>query len=91
MSKNPSHKNHISRINRAIGQLEAIKRMIEEEEYCINIMSQVRAVRSAVKTIELGILETHISNCLVDACASNNEAAKEKRLNEIIQLLKKYE
>jgi CsoR family transcriptional regulator, copper-sensing transcriptional repressor len=87
MSKNPSHKNHISRINRAIGQLEAIKRMIEEEEYCINIMSQVRAV----KTIELGILETHISNCLADACASNNEAAKEKRLNEIIQLLKKYE
>ena len=69
----------------------AVKRMIEEGEYCVDIMSQLRASRNAIKTIELGVLETHIDACLAEACCSRDEKLKAKRIGEIMELLKKYE
>jgi DNA-binding FrmR family transcriptional regulator len=89
--KYPSHKGEVSRINRAIGQLEAVKRMIDEGKYCVDIMSQLRAARNAIKTIELGVLETHMGACMADACCSKDEKLKSKRIGEIMELLKKYE
>lgn len=91
MSNHPCHKNQISKINRAVGQLEAVKRMIDEGKYCVDIMSQLRAARNAIKTIELGVLETHVDACVTDACASKDTALRKKRIGEIMELLKKYE
>lgn len=91
MEKHPSHKAEISRINRAIGQLEAVKRMIGEGKYCVDIMSQLRAARNAIKTIELGVLETHMGACMAEASCSKDEKRKTKRIGEIMALLKKYE
>lgn len=91
MSMHPCHKNQISKINRAVGQLEAVKRMIDDGKYCVDIMSQLRAARNAVKTIELGVLETHMAACVADACSSKDENLKKERIAEIIALLKKYE
>lgn len=89
--QHPSHKGQVSRINRAIGQLEAVKRMIDEEKYCVDIMSQLRAARNAIKTIELGVLETHMGACVTDVSCSKDEKLKTKRIGEIMGLLKKYE
>jgi DNA-binding FrmR family transcriptional regulator len=86
-----SHKTQVPRINRAIGQLEAVKRMIDEEKNCVDIMSQLRAARNAIKTIELGVLETHVEARVVDAYDSKNEKIRAKYIGEIIELLKKYE
>ena len=91
MSIHPCHKNQVSKINRAVGQLEAVKRMIDEGKYCVDIMSQLRAARNAIKTIELGVVETHVNACVTDACASKNTALRKKRIAEIMALLKKYE
>lgn len=91
MSRHPSHASQLSRINRAIGQLEAIKRMIGDNEYCVDIMSQLRAARNAIKTIELGVLETHVGACVTAACCSSDEKLKAKRISEVMELLKKYE
>ncbi len=91
MSEHPSHKNQLSRINRAVGQLEAVKRMIEDGKYCVDIMSQLRAARNAIKTIELGVLEAHVNSCVTDACSNKDEKLKKQRIGEIMELLKKYE
>ena len=91
MSKHPCHKKQVVKINRAAGQLEAVKRMIDNGEYCIDIMSQLRAARNAIKTIELGVLETHMTACVTDACQSKDEKLKAKRIAELMMLLKKYE
>jgi CsoR family transcriptional regulator, copper-sensing transcriptional repressor len=91
MAKHPSHTGQLHRINRAIGQLEAIKRMIEDNGYCVDIMSQLRAARNAIKTVELGVLETHVGACVTDACCSSDEKLKAKRIREVMELLKKYE
>jgi DNA-binding FrmR family transcriptional regulator len=90
MSDNPSHAEQLPRLNRAAGQIEGIKRMIGEGQYCVDILTQLRAVRSALKTIELGVLETHMKSCLSDRCCTG-EKALDDQIAEILMLLRKYE
>ena len=86
----PSHKEHLGKLNRVSGQVEALKRMIKEEKYCVDIMTQVRAARSALKSIELAVLETHMKSCIDKACCQD-AGVRDEKINEIIKLLKKYE
>jgi DNA-binding FrmR family transcriptional regulator len=88
--KHPSHTDQLGKLNRAIGQLEAVRRMIEQGEYCVDIMTQLRAARSALKTVELGVLETHMHACLTHACHAEAEQ-RETKVSEILTLLKKYD
>ena len=60
----PSHKEHLGKLNRTSGQVEAVKRMIDEGKYCVGIITQIRAARSALKAIELAVLETQMKSCL---------------------------
>ena len=91
-SENPNHKHEIPRIprlNRAIGQLEGIKKMIEEQRYCPDIIVQLKAVRSAIKHVESNILKTHLEECVAKSF-SDSEIAKEK-IMEIKTLLDKMQ
>ena len=90
----PSHKQHLGQLNRIGGQINAIKRMIDDEKYCVDIMIQIKAVRNALKSIELAILETHMNSCLHDACqqpAEIQQDVQKQQIAELIKLLKKYE
>ena len=60
MEKHPSHIENIPRLNRIAGQIEGIKKMIEDGRYCPEIISQLRAVRAAVKAVESNILQKHL-------------------------------
>ncbi|AWN75899.1 TPA: metal-sensitive transcriptional regulator [Legionella anisa] len=91
MIHHATHEKELHRLNRAIGQLEGIKRMIEDKRYCIDILTQIRAARSALKTIELSVLDTHIKGCLGHIATLSDESMRNQKLNEIIALLKKYE
>ncbi|MGN0017639.1 MAG: metal-sensitive transcriptional regulator [Candidatus Gastranaerophilaceae bacterium] len=84
---NPCHSAEIPRINRAIGQLEGIKKMINNHRYCPDIIIQLKAVRSVIKNIESSVLKTHLEHCVADTFGNNDEA-KEKIL-EIKTLLDK--
>ena len=86
----PSHKEHLGKLNRASGQVEAVKRMIDEGKYCVDIMTQIRAARSALKAIELAVLETHMKSCLDQECYHSPDE-QHKKIEEIVMLLKKYE
>ena len=85
--KNPSHKHQIPRLNRAIGQLEGIKKMIEEQRYCPDIIIQLKAVRSAIKSVEMNILKTHLETCVTDSFSDKEDA--HQKIEEIINLLDK--
>ncbi|CZP45545.1 Copper-sensitive operon repressor [Legionella pneumophila] len=91
MPKHPEHHHELSRLNRVTGQLEGIKRMIEEQRYCVDILSQLRAVRNAVKTIELGVLERHVLNCLNEVACHGTQESRQEKMDEIMVLLKKYD
>lgn len=86
----PSHTDQMGKLNRASGQIDAVKRMIEDGRYCVDILTQIKAARSALKSIEISILQKHMESCLGDAAHKDEDAMQEK-INEIVTLLKKYE
>lgn len=84
-----NHQTQLSRLSRIEGQVRGIARMIEEEKYCIDILTQFRAVRSALKSLELKVLETHLQHCVGDAIESGSKKKTDKKIEEIMTLLQK--
>ena len=74
----------INRMNRAIGHMESIKTMIENERDCSEVLIQIAAVKSAINNIGKIILEDHINHCIVDAVETGDKKALED-LNEAIE------
>ncbi|NBO18565.1 MAG: metal-sensitive transcriptional regulator [Proteobacteria bacterium] len=86
----PDHSGQISGINRIIGQLEGVKKMVEERRYCADILTQLRAVRAAVNTVESKVLECHLDSCVNDAFSSGSDAEKKKKLAELKELYRRF-
>lgn len=83
------HKSQLSRVNRIAGQIRGIKSMIEEDKYCVDILTQIKAARSALKSLELEILENHANHCLVGAVESGSKAIAQQKMDEVLDLLKR--
>lgn len=93
MKNEKNHPNHISelgKINRAIGQLEGVKKMVEENRYCVEILQQLKAARSAIKTIEQNVLKKHMQMCLLKATKSQDEKEIIIKIEELQNLIKNY-
>lgn len=87
--KYTDHSKNLPRLNRVIGQLEGIKKMISENKNCIDILFQLKAVRSAIKSLESEILEEHLNNCVLQSF--NSQEDKSKKIKELIELFKKFD
>jgi len=85
--KNPEHTKEIPNINRIIGQLEGIKRMIEDNRYCPDILIQLMATRSAIRSVSGNILKTHLQSCVVQSFDS--EVERQEKIDEIKSLFDK--
>lgn len=86
----PRHENCLSRLSRIEGQVRGVSRMIEEERYCIDILTQLRAIRAALNKVENEILKDHADHCVADAIESGDEAEQRKKLDELIDLFGRY-
>ena len=71
-------KNIIARLNRIEGQVRGIKQMTEDGEYCIDILTQVSAVQSALDSVAVNLLKDHMNHCVVTAARESDEAAQAK-------------
>jgi len=69
---------YIKRLRRIEGQARGLQRMVEEEQYCIDILTQVSAMTKALQSVALGLLEEHMGHCLVQAAAKGGPAADAK-------------
>ncbi len=69
---------YLRRLRRIEGQTRGLQRMVEEEKYCIDILTQVSSVTKALQAVALGLLEEHLSHCVVDAVAAGGPEANEK-------------
>lgn len=69
---------YLARLRRIEGQVRGIARMVDEDTYCIDVLTQVSAVTKALQSVSLGLLEDHIGHCVVDAAQDSDEAAQEK-------------
>ncbi len=66
------------RLRRIEGQVRGIARMVDEDEYCIDILTQVSAVTKALQAVSLGLMEDHLGHCVVDAARESHEAGDAK-------------
>ena len=85
----PDHSDKLPRLNRIEGQVKGIKKMIEEKRYCVDILTQLKAVGSALKKVEHNVLKDHVQGCLKSAIKSGNELDIQNKLDEIMGLIDK--
>lgn len=69
---------HLRRLRRIEGQVRGLQRMVEEDQYCIDILTQVSAATKALQSFSLELLDEHIAHCLVDAARKGGAEADEK-------------
>jgi DNA-binding FrmR family transcriptional regulator len=73
------HKDDVlQRLRRIEGQTRGLQRMVEEDSYCIDVLTQVAAVTKALQAVSLGLLEDHMFHCVVDAARTDEAAGREK-------------
>ena len=77
----------IKRLSRIEGQVRGLARMVEEERYCIDIVTQVSAVRAALRRVEQEILRDHVGHCVKQAMRSDDRADQERKIEELMDVL----
>ncbi|MEA2461648.1 MAG: CsoR family transcriptional regulator, copper-sensing transcriptional repressor [Actinomycetota bacterium] len=65
----------LTRLRRIEGQVRGIQRMIDEDTYCIDVLTQIAAVNSALKKVAIGLLDDHIKHCVAEGLAAGDESA----------------
>ncbi len=85
--KNPSHEDNLVALRRIEGQVRGVQRMIETNQYCIDILNQIYAIKGALRKVEEKILERHFQHCVTEAVKGNSEKEKQQKLDEILRLI----
>ena len=73
-----SKDDYLKRLRRIEGQVRGLQRMVEDDKYCIDILTQVSAVTKALQSVALGLLDDHLAHCVAEAAAEGGEVAAEK-------------
>ena len=74
----PNKEDYLSRLRRIEGQVRGLQRMVQEDKYCIDILTQVSAVTRALQSVALGLMEDHLSHCVTQAVAEGGDVAAAK-------------
>ena len=86
----PSHKKQTQRLNRIEGQIRGVGKMIEEKRYCPDILIQIDASISALRSLQASILETHMRHCVKEAIESRNENDTESKIEELMEIFRRH-
>ena len=69
---------YLKRLRRIEGQIRGLQRMVEEDKYCIDILTQVSAATKALESVSLGLMDDHLSHCVAEAIAQGGATAEDK-------------
>ena len=78
------------RLHRIEGQVRGIERMVDEDRYCIDILTQVGAVRTALESMAFAILNDHVTHCVHDALASGNAKTATAKSAELLAAVERF-
>jgi DNA-binding FrmR family transcriptional regulator len=79
----------LNRLNRIEGQVRGVARMVEEDRYCIDILTQVQAARAALVKVEAELLKDHLGHCIEGAIVSGDKEEQRRKAAELVQLLER--
>jgi DNA-binding FrmR family transcriptional regulator len=80
----------LKRLARAEGQVRGIARMVEEDRYCIDVLTQLAAVDTALESVALEILGDHVKHCVAGALASGDETDAENKIDELLEAVRRF-
>ena len=80
-----------NRLSRIEGQVRGLSKMVEDERYCIDIVTQISAVRAALRRVEEEVLKDHVSHCVEHAIASGDKSDQRKKIAELMAVIGRAE
>jgi DNA-binding FrmR family transcriptional regulator len=75
------------RLGRIEGQVRGLSKMVDEDRYCIDIVTQISAVRAALRRVEEEVLRDHVAHCVEHAIASGNKADQREKISELMEVI----
>jgi DNA-binding FrmR family transcriptional regulator len=76
-----------TRLKRIEGQVSGLHRMVEDDRYCIDILTQISAVRAALHKVEAEILRSHVAHCVSDAFATGDADGQKRKVEELVDTI----
>ena len=80
----------VTRLHRVEGQVRGIEKMVDEDRYCVDILTQISAATTALESLALQILDQHIRHCVAGALASGDEADAKQKTDELLQAVQRF-
>ena len=80
----------IRRLHRVEGQVRGIERMVEDDRYCIDILTQIGAVSTALESLAFEVLDDHVNHCVKDAIASGSEREATTKTDELLTAVRRF-
>jgi DNA-binding FrmR family transcriptional regulator len=80
----------VARLHRIEGQVRGIERMIEEDRYCVDVLTQIGAVTTALESLAYEVLDDHVEHCVADALASGNPEAAAEKSRELLEAVHRF-
>ncbi len=80
----------VARLRKVEGQVRGIEKMVETDRYCIDVLTQIAAARTALDRVATKILSGHVNHCVRDALASGDEAAAAEKSRELLKAVERY-
>ncbi|GEC16753.1 metal-sensitive transcriptional regulator [Nitrobacter winogradskyi] len=77
------------RLSRIEGQVRGLSRMVEEDRYCIDIVTQISAVRAALRRVEEEVLKDHVAHCVEHAITSGNKTDQRRKISELMAVIER--
>jgi len=77
------------RLSRIEGQVRGLSRMVEEDRYCIDVVTQIAAVRAALRRLQEEVLHDHVSHCVEHAIASGDKAEQRRKIEELMEVIER--
>ena len=81
----------LKRLGRIEGQVRGLARMVEDDRYCIDVVTQISAVRAALRKVEEEVLRDHVARCVEGAIASGNKGEQRRKISELMDVLGRAE
>jgi len=78
------------RLRRIEGQVAGVRRMVEEEKYCVDVLLQISAAQAALGQVGKIMLGSHIETCVADAFATGDEVSRKKKIEELMEVFSRY-
>lgn len=86
----PSHTAQLQRLRRIEGQIRGVIGMVEDGRYCVDILTQLRAVHAALRKVEEQILRSHVEQCVMDAAKSARRDERRAKLDELMDVVGRF-